>query len=134
VASSLLMAPIWIVRRWLGKSRNPGPWPVRFLPLVSAALLAVFAVLLVSGFRGCLSGKYIDDASLGTPNLLTVSLWLASVGFPLTALASLYVVWHERHTPMKPSVYWYSALVALTMAATAVYHGYWGLIGLRLWS
>ncbi|SPE56860.1 putative TonB-dependent receptor [Verrucomicrobia bacterium] len=134
VVSSLIMAPIWTLRRWLGKSRNPGPLSVRFLPLVSAALLAAFTVLLASGFRGCLTGKYIDDASLGTPNLHTVSLWLASLGFPLTALASLYVVWRERHTPMKRPVYWYSVLVAVTMAATAVYHGYWGLIGLRLWA
>jgi len=134
VVSSLVMAPIWIVRRWLGKSRNPGPWTVRFLPLLSAALLAAFATLLFCGFRGVLSGKYIDDVSLGTPNWHTVSLWLASLGFPLAAALSLYVVWRERHTPMKRVVYWYSVLVALTMAAVAVYHGWWGLIGLRLWA
>jgi hypothetical protein len=134
VVSSLVMAPIWMVRRWLGKSRNPGPLLVRFLPLVSAALLAAFAVLLGSGFRGLLSGKYIDDISLGTPNFQTVSLWLVSLGFPLTAATSLYVVWRERHTPMKRAAYWYSVLVALTMVAAAVYHGWWGLIGLRLWT
>ena len=78
VVSSLAMAPVWIVRRWLGKSRNPGPMSVRFLPLVSAALLTAFAVLLGGGFRGLLSGKYIDDVSLGTPNIQTVSLWLVS--------------------------------------------------------
>ncbi len=134
VVSLLVMAPIWIVRRWLGKSRNPGPLSVRFLPLVSAALLAAFAVLLFCGFRGIVSGRYIDDASLGTPNLHSVSLWLASLGFPLAAAASLYVVWRERHTPMKRVVYWFSVLVTLTMAAAAVYHGWWGLIGLRLWA
>ncbi len=134
VASSFVMAPIWIVRRWLGKSRNPGPLSVRLLPLVSTVLLTAFAVLLVSGFRGLLTGKYIDDARLGTPNLLTVSLWLTSLGFPLAAAASLYVVWRERHTPMNRAAYWYSVLVALVMAATAVYHGWWGLIGLRLWA
>jgi hypothetical protein len=134
VVSSFVMAPIWMVRRWLGKSRNPGPLSVRLLPLLSAVLLTAFAVLLVSGFRGLLTGKYIDDASLGTPNLLTVGLWLASLGFPLAAAVSVLVVWRERHTPMKRAAYWYSVLVALVMAAAAVYHGYWGLIGLRLWA
>jgi hypothetical protein len=134
VVSSIVMAPIWIVRRWLAKSRNPGPLAVRFLPLASAALLAAFDVLLVSGFRGVLSGRYIDDASLGTPNLHTVSLWLVSLGFPLTAVVGLYVVWRERQTPMKRAVYWYSVLVALTMATVAIYYGWWGLIGLRLWA
>jgi CubicO group peptidase (beta-lactamase class C family) len=134
VVSSLVMAPIWMVRRWLGKSHNPGPLSVRLLPLVSVVLLVAFAVLLGSGFRGFLSGRYIDDASLGTPNFQTVSLWLVSLGFPLTAATSLYVVWRERHTPMKRAAYWHSFLVALTMAAAAVYHGWWGLIGLRLWT
>ena len=128
------MAPIWMVRRWLGKSHNPGPLSVRFLPLLSVVLLAAFAVLLGSGFRGFLSGKYIDDISVGTPNFHTVSLWLVSRGFPLTAATSWYVEWRERHTPMKRAVYWFSVLVALTMTAAAVYHGCWGLIGLRLWT
>jgi len=132
--SSCVMAPIWVVRRWLGKSHNPGPLSVRLLPLVSVVLLIAFALLLGSGFRGVVSGRYIDDVSLGTPNLQTVSLWLVSLGFPLTAVASLYVVWCERHTPMKRAAYWYSVLVALTMSAAAVYHGWWGLIGLRLWT
>ena len=134
VVSSMVMAPIWAVRRWLGKSRNPGPLSVRFLPPLSAALLAAFDVLLVCGFRGILSGKYIDDASVGNPNLHAVCLWLASVAFPLAAAASLYVVWRARHTPMKRAVYWYSVLVTVTMAGTAIYYGWWGLIGLRLWA
>jgi len=134
VVSSLVMAPIWIARRWLGKSRNPGPLSVRFLPLASAGLLAAFDVLLVSGFRGLLTGTYIDDVSLGTLSLHTMSLWLVSLGFPLTAAASLYVVWRARHTPMKRAAYWFSVLVALAVAAAAIYYGYWGLIGLRLWA
>lgn len=134
VVSSMVMAPIWAVRRWLGKSRNPGLISVRFLPLASAALLAAFDVLLISGFHGMLSGRYIDDVSLGTPNLHTVSLWLVSLAFPLAAAASLYVVWRERHTPMKRVVYWYSVLVSLAMTGVAIYYGWWGLIGLRLWA
>jgi hypothetical protein len=63
-----------------------------------------------------------------------VSLWLVSLGFPLAAAISSYVVWRERRTPMNRAAYWYSVLVALTMSAAAVYHGWWGLIGLRLWT
>ena len=128
------MAPVWMVRRWLGKSHNPGPLSVRLMPLVSVVLLIAFAVLLGSGVRGVLSGRYIDDVSLGTPNLQTVSLWLVSLGFPLVAATNVYVVWRERHTPKNRAAYWYSVLVTLTMAAAAVYHGWWGLIGLRFWT
>lgn len=134
VISSVLMAPIWAVRRWLGKSRNPGPLSVRFLPPLSAALLVTFDLLFLSGFRGIMSGNYIDDASLGTPNLHAVSLWLASLAFPVVAVVGLYFGWRERHTPMKRVVYWYSVLVGLAMISVAAYYGWWGLIGLRLWA
>jgi len=30
--------------------------------------------------------------------------------------------------------YWHSVLVATAMIANAIYYGYWGLIGLRLWA
>jgi hypothetical protein len=29
--------------------------------------------------------------------------------------------------------YWHSVCIAAAMAAVALYYGYWGLIGLRLW-
>jgi hypothetical protein len=35
---------------------------------------------------------------------------------------------------MKRHVYWYSTLLATAVAATAIYYGYWGLVGLRLWA
>lgn len=134
VVSSLVMAPIWIVRRWLGKSRNPGPLSVRFLPLTSAALLAAYMGLIFLGFHGIMMGRFIDDTILGKPGLLSVSIWLASLAFPLTAVASLYVIWRKRNAPMKRKVYWFSVLVAMVMTGTAIYFGYWGLIGLRLWA
>ena len=34
---------------------------------------------------------------------------------------------------MNRMAYWHSVLVAAAMAAVAIYMGYWGLIGLRLW-
>jgi len=134
VISSLVMAPIWIVRRWLGKSRNPGPLSVRFLPLASAALLAAYMGLIFLGFHGVVTGRFIDDTSLGRPGLLSLSIWLASLAFPLSAIASLYVAWRARHTPMKRAPYCFSVLVAVAMTGTAIYFGYWGLIGLRFWA
>jgi hypothetical protein len=134
VVVSLVMAPISMVRRWLGKSRNPGPLYVRLVPLLSVILLTTYIGLIFLGFHGVVSGKFIDDTSLGTVGLLSVSIWLASLAFPLAAITSVYIVWRERRTPMKRVAYWYSVLVALTMLGTAIYHGYWGLIGLRLWA
>jgi uncharacterized membrane protein YfcA len=59
---------------------------------------------------------------------------LSSIAFAMTAAASLYLVYHHRHTPMNGIVYWQSVLVAVALSSVAAYMGYWGLIGLRLWA
>jgi CubicO group peptidase (beta-lactamase class C family) len=133
VGSSFVLAPVWIYRKLFGKNYKPGPLSVRIWPLVSAALLVTFDLLLVWGFRGVLTGRYVDDVRLGTPCFLTVSIMLASLAFPLAAAASLYVAYREWTAPMKRWAYWHSVLVATAVATVGVYYGYWGLIGLRFW-
>jgi CubicO group peptidase (beta-lactamase class C family) len=133
VLSSLLMAPVWVCRKLFCKNYNPGPLSVRFWPLASAALLVVFDLLLVYGFRDFIAYFCFDDFNLGAPNFLTVSIMLASIAFPLAAVMGLYVAYRKRNAPMKRRVYWYCILVATAVVVSAVYYGYWGLIGLRLW-
>jgi hypothetical protein len=133
VLSSLLTIPISLCKKLFCKNYNPGPLSVRFWPLASAALLVVFDLLLAYGFRGVLVYSYFDDLNLGGPNFLTVGIMLASIAFPLAAGMGLYVAYRSRNTPMKRRVYWYCILVATAVVASAVYYGYWGLIGLRLW-
>jgi len=65
---------------------------------------------------------------------LTIGIMLSSIAFALTAAASLYVVYRERHAAMNHMAYWHSVLVAAAVAVVAAYMGYWGLIGLRLWA
>jgi hypothetical protein len=106
---------------------------VRFWPQASAALLVVFDLLLVYGFRGIIAYSCFDDFNLGAPNFLTVSIMLSSVAFPLAAVMGLYFAYRSRNMPMKRRAYWYCILVGTAVVASAVYYGYWGLIGLRLW-
>jgi hypothetical protein len=134
VLSAFILAPIRAISSWLGKRRAAGPRSLRVWPLVSAALLVAFDLLLFCGVRGVVTGKYVDDVSLGTPTWLTIGVLLTSLAFPLAAAAGLYVAWRERATAMKRWPYWHSVAVSTALAAVAVYYGYWGLIGLRLWA
>ena len=105
------------------------------MPLVSTVLLMAFDGLLAFGFRGLITARSVDDLFiLGVPSSLTVSLMLVSIAFPLAAVASLYVMYRERSATMNRMAYWHSVLVALAMVAVAVYYGYWGLLGIRLWA
>ena len=111
-----------------------GPLAIRVLPLAGATLLVLFDLLLMSGFWGILTSQYVDDASLGTPTLLTIGIMLSSAAFPLLASAGLLVAYRERKTPMNRLAYWHSVLMGVAVTGVAVYYGYWGLVGLRLWA
>jgi CubicO group peptidase (beta-lactamase class C family) len=135
VLSSLLFAPIWGLRKLLGKLPDTEPLSVRLLPLISALLLIAFDALLLVGMRGLITARFIDDElTLGVPSLFTISIMLLSIAFPLAAAISLYVVYRRRHAVMNRVVYWHSVLVAAALAVVAMYYGYWGLMGLRLWA
>ena len=135
ILSAFLFAPIWGVRWLLGKLPDAGPLSVRVLPLLSAVLLVAFDGLLVSGLTGMITAGSIDDVSgLGVRSWLTVGIMLLSVTFPLAAAASLFVAYRARNAAMNRVAYWHSVLVAVAVTAVAVYYGYWGLIGLRMWT
>lgn len=132
--SSLFLTPVWGLRNLFGKLPGAGPLSVRVMPLLSTVLLMAFDGLLAIGLRGMITGGSVDDMfTLGVPCLHSVSVLLVSIAFPLAAAASVYVVYRERRAAMNRMAYWHSVLVTAAVAAVAVYYGYWGLIGLRLW-
>jgi CubicO group peptidase (beta-lactamase class C family) len=122
--SSPLFALVWGARRLLGKLA--GPLSVRVMPLLST--------LSMGAFLGLFYFNREDLWTLGVPSLVSVGIMLSSLAFALTAATSLYVVYRARHVAMNRVAYWHSVLVAVAVAADAVYLGYWGLIGLRLWT
>lgn len=123
--SSPLFALVWGGRKLLGKLRNAGPLSVRVVPLASTLSMGVFLGLFYFNRE--------DLWTLGVCSWVTIGIMLSSLAFALTAAASLWVVYRERHALMNRLAYWHSVLVAVAVAADAIYLGYWGLIGLRLW-
>lgn len=124
--SSPLFALVWGARKLMGKLCKAGPLSVRVMPLLSTLSMGAFLGLLYS---------YRNDLwTLGVCSPVTVGIMLSSLAFALMAAASLYVVYRERRAVMNRAAYWHSALVAVAVAADAIYLGYWGLIGLRLWA
>lgn len=124
--SSIVFALVWRVLKWLGKPYNPGPRSVRLLRLLSIIFLAIFFGLFVIGRN--------DMWTLGNRSWISVSIFLSSIAFPLAAAASLYAVYRAQSATMNRIAYWQSVLVAVAVAAIAVYLGCWGFIGLRLWA
>jgi hypothetical protein len=123
--SSPLFALVWGLRKLFAKLHDAGPLSVRVMPLLSTVLLIVLF--------GLFAIKRDDMWTLGVCSLVTVGIMLSSIAFALAAAVSLFVVYRERSAAMNRMAYWHSVLVAVAVAAVAVYMGYWGLIGLCLW-
>ena len=132
--SSPLFALVWGSRKLIGKLHDAGPLSVRVMPLLSTVLLMATLGLLATVCRMMFDDYVAALTALGVPSLLTVGIMLLTVAFPAATAASLYVVFRNRTAAMNRMAYWHSVLVATAMAAVAVYMGYWGLIGLRLWA
>jgi hypothetical protein len=132
VLSSVLFAPVWVVRMIFGKLRHAGPLSVRVMPLLGAAFLIAFDVALAI-VRGMITSNVIDDVILGTPSALAITIMLSSIAFALATVASLYVLYRERTAAMNRGVYWHSFAVTGGLLAVTIYYGYWGVIGVRLW-
>jgi CubicO group peptidase (beta-lactamase class C family) len=124
--SSLLFSLIWGPAKAFGKLRNSGPVSIRVMPLLRTGLLIAFIGLFWS--------RWEDGDSVGVRSLLSISITFFGIAFALTAAGSLYVVYRERSATMNRGVYWHSVLVSAALAVVAIYLGYWGLIGLRLWA
>jgi hypothetical protein len=77
----------------------------------------------------------IDDLTpLGTPSALALTIMFSSIAFSLATAASLVVLYRERTAAMNRVVYWHSLAVTAGLLGAAIYYGYWGLIGERLWA
>jgi hypothetical protein len=113
------------LRKVFGKMGNAAPLSLRIMPFLSVVLLIAFFGLFII--------KRDDVWTLGVCSWVTVGIMLSSIAFALAAAASLVIVHRQRSAPIKRMSYWHSALVAAAVAGVAVYMGYWGLIGLRLW-
>jgi CubicO group peptidase (beta-lactamase class C family) len=131
MASSILYAlfwiPMWLFRWRRRKYRAKRFLILRALPLVSVlSLVAVVAVFTVSA----------EDAiaRFGNVTVWSVSLFLLTIVFAVTAVASLVVAIRGCRPEVRRLVWIHAALVSGACVVVAAYLAWWGIIGLRTWS
>ena len=127
MVSSLFFAPVWIIRKLLGKLGSVNVW-VRSLPLIATLIFVGLIILIMAG---------LDDMSrLAYPTFWSVAYWLLSmlfVGLSIGAfvyVASRYGLRREGG----PVVWIHSMLVSVAVVLLSGYWGYYGLVGLKFWT
>ena len=127
IASTLLFAPVWIVRRLQSKIEPGAAIRVRTWPLLASLCAVTFVVLFMIGM--------IDPfKSLGGPSFVSLGIMVLSGLF--AAFAFLGVIWAvaTRHRPINRVAWWHSAMASSIHLVVTVYLLMHGIIGLVTWA
>lgn len=125
--SAVLFAVIWGPRFTFGRLRNAGPLGPRAWPLLGVVGIAGFAAFYHYAQEGRIE-------VIGTMNILSVGVMLATLLVPLSATLTAVQLWRHRRTPMNRFAYWHAVLVTLGLVIITGYGLIWGLVGIRTWA
>ena len=124
MATSLLFAIIWILRKVFGGMKEVKHIAVRAVPLL-ATLAFCGLVFCFTKLGGSDTGKF---------TLWTAGIFILSVLFPLLSLYALFLAIRVPKTEIHNATRLHSLLVALACCILTVFVASWHLVGLRLWT
>jgi CubicO group peptidase (beta-lactamase class C family) len=124
MATSLLFAIVWILRKLFGGIKDAQHLSVRAVPL----LATVCFVALVFCFTR------LDGADTGKLTGWTAGIFVLSLLFPLLSLYGLFLAVRVPKNEIHNGTRIHSLLVALACCVVMIFVASWHFIGLRLWA
>ena len=124
MATSLLFAVIWVLRKLFGGLKGVQHLSVRAVPLLAS--------LCFLGLFFCFTK--LGGSDTGEVSLWTASLFLLTLLFPLFAIIGLILAVRVPKTEIHAGVRIHSLLVALACCVVTIFLFSWHLVGLRLWA
>jgi CubicO group peptidase (beta-lactamase class C family) len=124
MATSVLFAMVWILRKLFGGMKDVKHLAVRAVPLL-ATLSFVALVFCFTKLGGADTGKL---------TVWTASIFVLGILFPLLSLYGLLLAVRVPKAEIHNGARVHSLLVALACCIVAIFIASWHLIGLRLWA
>jgi CubicO group peptidase (beta-lactamase class C family) len=124
MATSLLFAVVWILRKLLGGMKGVQHLTVRTVPLL--------ACLSLLGLVFCFTK--LGGADTGKLTAWTAGIFIFSIVFPLLSLYGLFLAVRVPKSEIQSGTRIHSLLVALACCVVAIFVASWHLVGLRLWA
>ncbi|HMD38717.1 MAG TPA: serine hydrolase domain-containing protein [Candidatus Acidoferrum sp.] len=124
MATSLLFALIWVLRKLFGAMKDVQHLIVRTVPLI--------ATLCLLGLVFCFTK--LGGADTGKLTIWTAGIFAFSVLFPLLSLYGLFLAVRVPNTEIHTGTRIHSLLVSLACCVLTLFIASWHLIGLRLWA
>jgi len=122
--STVPFALIWLARKLIGKMKDVQHLAVRVVPLL--------AVLSLPAIPLCFNA--LHGSAIGTVNVFTIGIYMATILFALLSLLGLVLALRVPKAEIHRGVRIHSLLVSLACCVVALFFASWGLIGLRLWA
>ncbi|HEY2548583.1 MAG TPA: hypothetical protein VGI46_21090, partial [Candidatus Acidoferrum sp.] len=124
MATSVLFAIVWILRKLFGGMKDAQHLAVRAIPFL-ATLSLVAMVFCFTKLGGADTGKL---------TIWTAGIFVMSLLFPLLSVIGLLLAGRVPKTEIHGAVRIHSLLVALACCVMTVFVASWHFIGLRLWT
>lgn len=122
--SAVAFAPIWLFLKAIGKMKEVRRLAVRAVPLL--------AILCLVAIPFCF--KSLSGTAIGTHNLSTIGIFLATTLFPVFSFLGLILALRVPKAEIHRAVRIHSLVVSLACCVVALFLASWGLIGLRMWA
>jgi CubicO group peptidase (beta-lactamase class C family) len=127
VAAVILYAPFWLIGGISQRRRRPAERSMRLWPLIAVlSLIVADALPALAGERGL--------ARLGNLTAWSGGIFVATLIYAGTSVASAVALWRARKEPIRSGVRRFSVAVVAILLVVTAYMAYWGLIGLRMWA
>ncbi len=110
-----------------GKKKNKIALWFSLLPLISISFLIIIALFI------SLQTRFDLFLLLGNISWLSLSVFIATIGFALTSLWTIYYIYKNRNVKMAKIFYYHSILVSLFNLIFTFYFFSNGLIGIMTW-
>jgi len=129
--SSVFYAFVWIpvnlYKRITKKNNRSQYLRIRVIPLL-AVIIILFSFTLV--------GMQVNQsiAYIGQKTATNVFFYFSTWSFAILSFLSLYFTVRCFKKPVKTMARLYALILSLSCVGTTLYWGYWGIIGLKLWT
>ena len=126
MATSILFAIVWILRKLFGGMKDVQHLAVRAVPLLATlSFVGLVFCFLRLGFAGAETGKF---------TVWTAGIFLLTVLFPLLSLYGLFLAVRVPKAEIHKGTRIHSLLVALACCVVTAFIASWHLIGVRFWA
>ena len=127
VSFALAFTPVLMIVAWTIRRNRASPAGFRWLK-GALTLVSITVLLPVVGVMN------VSEGSLGTQNVWTTAIYMATVVLPAAAIMSLVLTVDAWRRGAGPWLRGYALTIALGACVLSAYLAYWGMIAFRPWS